>query len=100
MAPETRLNLCRKMLRIARIVPRMGRVVAGSMSEMGIFRQSPTGSRQEKPLSFSTHLAGEDCPASLAVLTAARRHGLSFALLSGPRVCSQHPAHRCAQAKV
>jgi hypothetical protein len=25
-----------------------------------IFRQPPTGSRQEKPLSFSTYLAGED----------------------------------------
>src|SRR6266849_3583685 len=35
-----------------------------------------------------------------AVLTAAGRHGLSLAPRRGPRVCSQHPSHDCAQEKV
>src|ERR1700693_4712704 len=52
------------------------------------------------PPTFSTRLAGEDVPASPAVLTAARRHGLRLAPRSGPRVCSQHPSHDCAQEKV
>src|SRR5260370_32796830 len=59
---------------------------------MGILRKSLTGSRKEKPPSFSTHLAGEDCPTSPAVLTAALRHACGWPRAVGlASAASAHP---------